>query len=378
MPRASTHFPTSLLPHPQRLCLLKGGLVYANRVVTVSPTYALEASAGGAAGFLRSTLARPDVAAKFGGVLNGIDVDMWDPRSDGLIAAPYGVGAMAGKALNKKFLQMGLGLKVDPAAPLVVCVTRLVPQKGIHLIKRAIYRTAERGGQAVLLGTGHADGEFKAMAQHDFAGSDAVKLMLTYSEPLAHALYAAADVVLVPSLFEPCGLTQMIGLRYGAVPLVRRTGGLADTVHDTGPRANGFVFEGTDDAAVASCVDDALDAWWMDRDRFEELRARGMSDDVSWGASADSYLAFYAGEVTREKCGAARLRLCRSIERKERHRARRGRYADEAVTSASLLSPLNPGPAPSRALARHLPPAMSAGPLSSAQNKCTKLCICWG
>ena len=297
MPRAPTHFPTSLLPHPQRLCLLKGGLVYANRVVTVSPTYALEASAGGAAGFLRSTLARPDVAAKFGGVLNGIDVDMWDPRSDGLIAAPYGVGAMAGKALNKKFLQMGLGLKVDPAAPLVVCVTRLVPQKGIHLIKRAIYRTAERGGQAVLLGTGHADGEFKAMAQHDFAGSDAVKLMLTYSEPLAHALYAAADVVLVPSLFEPCGLTQMIGLRYGAVPLVRRTGGLADTVHDTGPRANGFVFEGTDDAAVASCVDDALDAWWMDRDRFEELRARGMSDDVSWGASADSYLAFYAGEV---------------------------------------------------------------------------------
>jgi glycosyltransferase involved in cell wall biosynthesis len=115
MTRASTHFPTSLLFHPQR------------------------------------------------------------------IAAPYGVGATARKALNKKKMQMGLGLKINPAAPLVVCVTRLVPQKGIHLIKRAIYRTAERGGQAVLLGTGHADGELKAMAEHDFAGSDTVKLMLVSS-----------------------------------------------------------------------------------------------------------------------------------------------------------------------------------------------------
>ena len=216
--------------------MLKGGLVYANRVVTVSPTYALEASAGGAAGFLRSTLARPDVAAKFGGVLNGIDVDMWDPRSDGLIAAPYGVGAMAGKALNKNFLQMGLGLKVDPAAPLVVCVTRLVPQKGIHLIKRAIYRTAERGGQAVLLGTGHADGEFKAMAEHDFAGSDAVKLMLTYSEPLAHALYAAADVVLVPSRSESFGLVALEAGACGVPVVANAVGGLLTLVDhgDTG------------------------------------------------------------------------------------------------------------------------------------------------
>lgn len=179
----------------------------------MSPTYATEAAAGGAAGFLRSTLARPDVAAKFGGVLNGIDVALWNPASDPHLPAPYHVGAMAGKALNKRYIQTGLGLDVDPAAPLVICVTRLVPQKGIHLIKRAMYQVLARGGQFVLLGTGHADGEFRALAGGELAGSTSCKLLLMYSEPLAHALFGAGDIVLVPSLFEPCGLTQLCGLR---------------------------------------------------------------------------------------------------------------------------------------------------------------------
>ena len=180
----------------------------------MSPTYAAEASAGGAAGFLRATLARPDVAAKFGGVLNGIDVGLWNPAADGALAAPYTVATVgAGKAINKRYVQTGLGLDVDADAPLFICVTRLVPQKGIHLIKRAMYQVLARGGQFVLLGTGHADGEFRALSEGELSGSTRARLLLTYSEPLAHALFGAGDVVLVPSLFEPCGLTQMIGLR---------------------------------------------------------------------------------------------------------------------------------------------------------------------
>lgn len=179
----------------------------------MSPTYAIEAAAGGAAGFLRSTLARPDITAKFGGVLNGIDVALWNPASDPHLPAPYTVSNMAGKALNKRYIQTGLGLDVTPSAPLVICVTRLVPQKGIHLIKRALHQVVSRGGQFVLLGTGHADGELRALAEGEMAGSKACRLMLMYSERLAHALFGAGDVVLVPSLFEPCGLTQMCGLR---------------------------------------------------------------------------------------------------------------------------------------------------------------------
>lgn len=120
-------------------------------------------------------------------------------------------------------------------------MTRLVPQKGIQLIKRSIYKTHESGGQFVLLGTGHADGDFRAMAENAFKHDPNVKLLLLYSEALAHLIYAASDIVLVPSLFEPCGLTQMIAMRYGALPAVRLTGGLADTVHDLRQNPEGFV-----------------------------------------------------------------------------------------------------------------------------------------
>ena len=134
------------------------------------------------------------------------------------------------RACYTKF--QGLGLEASSTKPLVSCVTRLVPQKGIHLIKRGIYKSHELGGQFVLLGTGHADGDFHAMAEHEFKNHKDVRLLMLYSEALAHLIYAASDIVLVPSLFEPCGLTQMIAMRYGVLPVVRLTGGLADTVKD--------------------------------------------------------------------------------------------------------------------------------------------------
>ena len=142
---------------------IQGGLVYSNAVTTVSPSYASEALGGGAAGWLRGTLARPEVAAKFSGVLNGIDEDLWDPATDPSLPVNYDARTLReGKKVCKEFVQRGLGLDVDPSIPLVICVTRLVPQKGVHLIKRALIHTCrDLGGQFVLLGTGHADGDFK-------------------------------------------------------------------------------------------------------------------------------------------------------------------------------------------------------------------------
>ncbi|EIE18024.1 soluble starch synthase [Coccomyxa subellipsoidea C-169] len=284
--------------NPERLCLMKGGIIYSNAVTTVSPTYAREALEGGAAGWLRSTLAKPDVRGKFKGLLNGIDTALWDPATDPLIPAPYTPERMEGKALCKRYLQQGLGLDVSFDKPIVACITRLVPQKGIHLIRHAVYRTAELGGQFLLLGSGHADGDFRAMAAQDFKDSPDVRLMVMYSEELAHLMYAAADMVLVPSLFEPCGLTQLVAMRYGAVPIVRSTGGLADTVTDVddGRRSaegNGYRFSGMDNASLNTALDRAMQTFRDDRERWTDLSRRNMRIDWSWENSARSYVDIY-------------------------------------------------------------------------------------
>lgn len=298
--------------NPERLCLLKGGVVYSSAVTTVSPTYATETLTGGAAGWLRSTLARPEVSSKYWGVLNGIDTESWDPATDPALPACFSADHPQGKALCKRFLQRGLGLAEDPAKPLVAVVTRLVPQKGIHLIEHSVGRSVELGGQFVLLGTGHADGGLRRMAGEQYRDSADVKMVFAYSETLARMIYAAADIFLVPSMFEPCGLTQMIALRYGAVPVVRSTGGLADTVKDVdtaayeeapagAPRPNGFVFEGIDAGSLESALDRAVA---MCRDRPEEwaaLCAANMRDSErwSWKAPAESYLQLYNGVLSR-------------------------------------------------------------------------------
>jgi starch synthase len=195
--------------NPERLCLLKGGIVYSNAVTTVSPNYANETLNGGAAGWLKSTLATPGVAVKYSGVLNGIDTDFWDPTHDPFLPACYSPQQQEGKALCKRFLQMGLGMTVDPDKPLVAVISRLVPQKGIHLIEHAVHRTIELGGQFVVLGTGHADSGLRNLAGGQYRDNPDVQMRFMYSEALAHQIYAAADMLLVPSMFEPCGLTQV-------------------------------------------------------------------------------------------------------------------------------------------------------------------------
>jgi starch synthase len=296
--------------NPERLCLLKGGIIYSSAVTTVSPTYAKETLSGGGAGFLQSTLARPDVANKYVGILNGIDTNVWNPATDPYLPACFSSSVPQGKAICKAYLQRGLGLDEDPDKPLVAVISRLVPQKGIHLIEHAAIKTVENEGQFVLLGTGHADGGLRALANDKFKGNKNVSMMFMYSDALSHLIYAAADIFLVPSMFEPCGLTQMIALRYGGVPLVRRTGGLADTVQDIdaaeeseesflgGPsQGNGFVFDGVDSYSIESTLERALEKYRRTPEAWKRLSARNMRDSTrfSWQNSMSSYEQLYLG-----------------------------------------------------------------------------------
>ncbi|KAL6780709.1 SSS4 [Auxenochlorella protothecoides x Auxenochlorella symbiontica] len=284
--------------NPERLCLLKGGIVYANAVTTVSPNYAREAVRDGAAGFLKSTLAQPHIAAKFTGIINGIDTESWDPARDATLPAPFSGASPRGKALCKRFLQAGLGMSVAPDKPLVAVVSRLVPQKGIHLMEAALHHIVQHGGQFVLLGSGHADGALRRAAEEQYRDNADVQCLFMYSEPLSHLIYAAADMFLVPSLFEPCGLTQLIALRYGAIPIVRATGGLADTVKDvaSGDGGNGYVFQGMDGGAVQAAVGRAMADY---RERPGEwqglvLRVLDDGDAWSWDGPTEEYLDIYS------------------------------------------------------------------------------------
>ncbi|BFI25707.1 hypothetical protein AXG93_1864s1190 [Marchantia polymorpha subsp. ruderalis] len=293
--------------NPERLSLLKGGIVYSNAVTTVSPTYANETLCSG---WLANTLLRN--RSKYFGILNGIDTTVWDPASDPCLPMQYNARKIFGKLVCKQYVQRGLGLEADDLVgdgiqlvrrkqtPLVICITRLVAQKGIHLIRHAINQIGERGGQFVLLGTApdpRVQAEFEQMSQK-LQTSKNIRLLTFYSEDLAHKLYAAGDIVLVPSMFEPCGLTQMIGMRYGAIPVVRRTGGLADTVFDIDDpknknRGNGFVFDGISEDSLDSALNRALTYHQERREWWQDLTARVMELDHSWNKSAAEYLNLY-------------------------------------------------------------------------------------
>jgi len=282
--------------NPERLCLMKGGVIYSNKVTTVSPTYAKE-TLNGNGGFMSNILKQNK--DKFLGILNGIDYQLWNPALDATLPANFAPGnkMTENKKICKKYLQIGLGLDVDDSKPLIVCISRLVPQKGIHLIERAVTQSEANGNQFVLLGSGHSDGGFKRMANEEFSqvNSKNVRLMITYSDALSRLMYAAADFVLVPSMFEPCGLTQMIAMRYGALPIVRSTGGLADTVIDCdydSVNGNGFVFHNADNNSLDDCVLRAIKSF-KDRKKFASLQERVALVDYGWEASGNMYASLY-------------------------------------------------------------------------------------
>src|SRR3954452_1133361 len=275
---------------------LKAGLFYADRLTTVSPTYAREiqtpAFGNGLDGLLRSR------AGVLSGILNGVDPKIWSPENDALLPRRYGIDdAAAGKAAAKAALQRRLGLAVEPEALLFGGVTRLSSQKGLDLLLAALPALIAEGAQLALLGSGDAalEAGFAAAAA---AHPGRAGIVVGYDEALSHLVMAGADSVLVPSRFEPCGLTQLYALRYGALPLVRRTGGLADTVVDANAvtlaegAATGFVFDDESPDALLGAAQRAA-ALYADRGAWQRVMRQAMTGDFSWEASARQYLALY-------------------------------------------------------------------------------------
>jgi len=277
------------------LNFLKGGIVFADLLSTVSPTYAREIQTPEYGHRLEGVL--QERRHLLHGVVNGIDDAVWNPAADPLIPANYGPEDMGPKATCKRALQRRAGLP-RRRAPLAGVVSRFDYQKGLDLVAAALPRVFQREPlQCVMLGEG--DPAIRAMLE-DLAGRypDRARVFATYDDRLAHRIIAGADMLLVPSRFEPCGLTQLYALKYGSVPVVRETGGLADTVCDCTPdslaagRATGFTFREATPEALASCLLRALDLY-RDGRAWRRLMQIGMAQDWSWEASAKRYLELY-------------------------------------------------------------------------------------
>ncbi len=275
-----------------RLSILKGGINFADLITTVSPTYCHEIQmperGQGFDGLLRS---RRNVLT---GIINGLDQRVWNPETDRHLAINYSATQLRGKGRCKETVQQELGLELKKVTPMVVVVSRLDYQKGIDLIETIWPQLLERDIQFVLLGSGNQQAmQFWQAQQGRYPGQ--VSINLTFNESLSHRLYSAADILLVPSLYEPCGLTQMIALNYGALPVVRRTGGLADTVVDVNEKPKsgyGFVFDSFDPKELLQSIDRALELY-SHRRRWLAVVKRGMNQDFSWGNSAEQYQDLY-------------------------------------------------------------------------------------
>ncbi|EOS65868.1 glycogen synthase GlgA [Oscillibacter sp. 1-3] len=277
------------------LNLLKGAILCADAVNAVSPTYANELKMAYFAHRMESVMRQCEY--KLYGVLNGIDMDRYDPAKDPSIAANFSAEDMAGKDADKAHLQRLMGLREEPHAPVVAIVSRLVSHKGLDLICEVLHDMMKLPMQLVVLGKGDKKyEEFFHWAAQQYPGRMAVRL--DYNEELSMAIYAGADLFLMPSKSEPCGLSQMIAMRYGTVPIVRETGGLKDTVHayeawrDAG---NGFTFANYASNDMLHVIREAVYLYKDYPDAFSRLRKRAMACDFSWARSAGEYLRIYAG-----------------------------------------------------------------------------------
>ncbi len=279
-----------------QVSFLKAGLFFADQLTTVSPTYAREIQTAdfgwGLDGLLRSR------AADLTGILNGVDPQIWDPRHDPNLPQPYWIeNATAGKGAAKAALRHRLNLAEQPETPLFGVVSRLTPQKGLDILLATLPELIASGGQLALLGSGDADLEqgYAAAARNNVGR---VAAEFGYDEALAHLIMGGADVVLVPSRFEPCGLTQLYALRYGALPLVRRVGGLADTVVNASAvtladgSATGFAFDGESPAALGDTISRAAELM-RQPGIWQQMTRQAMTRNYSWNAAARQYLSLY-------------------------------------------------------------------------------------
>ncbi|MGZ3183293.1 MAG: glycogen synthase GlgA [Telluria sp.] len=277
-----------------QVSFMKAGLQFADRVTTVSPTYAREITTPeqgcGLDGLLRAR------QADLFGILNGIDESVWNPETDAQLPFRYGAADLDGKAQCRRAFQRDAGLAVQDERPLFGMVSRLTDQKGVSLLLAALPALTASGAQLAVLGSGDARYE-SALRDAAARNGASVAVRIGYDEAHAHRLIAAADVVLVPSRFEPCGLTQMYGLRYGSLPLVRRVGGLADTVVDAAlenldDTATGFTFDAFTPAAFEAAVR-RVDALWRRPADWRNVRARAMAQHFGWEDPAAQYTQLY-------------------------------------------------------------------------------------
>ena len=287
------HFaaPYGALEYHGGLSFMKGGLASAQRITTVSPSYAREITTAEFGCGLEGVIASR--GADLSGILNGVDTAVWDPAVDPHLPKNYSAADLAGKRLCKTALQREFGLAEQTGAPLFAVVSRLTAQKGLDLLRDSLPGLLEAGAQLVLLGSGDADLQ-QAFLAAAAAHPRQIGVRIGYDETLAHRIIAGADMIMLPSRFEPCGLTQLYGLRYGTLPLVRRVGGLADTVDD----ATGFVFDAADAAALSAAVRGALLAW-REPARWQRLQQAAMARDYSWTAAAAHYAALYRSMAGR-------------------------------------------------------------------------------
>jgi starch synthase len=293
---SSAYLTSAGLEYHGQLSFMKAGLKFADRITTVSPTYAREIATPefghGLDGVVRAR------AAVVSGILNGIDTAVWDPATDAHLACNYDRDHLHGKALCKAALQTEVGLAPDADAPLLGALSRMTPQKGLDLLLQVLPRWLDSGGQFIVQGNGDAalEAGFRDLARRH---PGRVATHADYDEGRAHRLIAGADLLAVPSRFEPCGLTQMYALRYGTLPVVRRTGGLADTVLDAQPEdgaspgeQTGFIFGRADAADLDQALTRARSAW-RDLPRRQVLQRAAMAMDFGWATSARRYGDLY-------------------------------------------------------------------------------------
>lgn len=280
-----------------QISYLKAGLYYSDHVTTVSPTYAKEITRPEYGYGMESLLQLREGEGRLTGILNGVDDAIWQPRDDVLLSARYDAEDLRSKAINKAYLQRAMGLDVDDSRLVFAVVSRLTSQKGLDLVLEALPDLLERGGQLALLGAGDA------VLQQAFLAAAAdnpgqVGVQLGYHEAFSHRIIGGADVIMVPSRFEPCGLTQLYGLKYGTLPLVRRTGGLADTVVDCALEnladgtASGFVFEEPTGKSLASAIRRAFVLWSRPK-HWRHVQQHAMGIDFGWKVAAQEYLTLY-------------------------------------------------------------------------------------
>lgn len=285
----------SLLPEWAQQIPLPLGLLSADHIVAASPTYAREILTkefgSGLQDFLNTR------ADSISGILNGIDIKRWDPRKDPALLANYSAGDLPARQANKLALQRELELSPDPGVPLFAMISRMDPQKGVDLVPDALRQIANLPWQVIILGTGDPTLEVAASRlEGDFP--DRARALIRYDSALSRRIYGGADALLIPSRYEPCGLTQMIAMRYGCVPVARATGGLKDTIHDydTSGESTGFLFDHATPQSLAGALARAVHVY-AKPDDWRGLQHQGMVQDFSWERSARQYIALYQSLV---------------------------------------------------------------------------------